>query len=599
MYEKFAKIDGTHPWRDVSPEGYIDYPVRYRSGGKVLYFNFALARELGLIPKDHPRRITKKLEETILQTFSIQILNEYDWENRRSFPRDGFEDRLYMATRYLQTQHENKKGETSGDGRSIWNGCIQSGRRMYDISSCGTGNTRLSPGAQESKEPIPTGSSDFGYASGLAEIDELMSGAIMSEIFYREGYPTERCLAVIEYPDKTGIGVRVAPNLIRPAHMFRYVKTNQYEELKRSYDYFLERQEKNSEIVIPKNGKARYNKSLEYLAAIYAKLAAVMEEEYIFNWLAWDGDNILASGAILDYGSIRQFNSKHSKYRYEDVDRYSTTLIEQKYWAKKIIQTFVQAVDYINTKQKKSLDTFEDHPIMALFDQRFELERHSRMLWRMGFTPHQIEKLKMKHRLLVEDFRKVLNYFEDVKTKSGEQKVPDGIDHPPVFLVRNILRFLPVFCLNNYSNDRWPIMEEEDFCKIMAASYVDQDDMRLTQYRTQKAVLFQQLYSQLIRAAGRDAKKTLRTIARRSGVINYEFRKTGDGLTWIVYEALRSRNIMRRKELQSCIERFIQSQVLVPGQWKPIRANELKGKTLKSKLLLKMQENLEIYCETI
>jgi len=36
-------------------------------------------------------------------------------------------------------------------------------------------------------------------------------------------------------------------------------------------------------------------------------MAAVLEEEYIFNWLAWDGDNLLASGAILDYGSIRQF----------------------------------------------------------------------------------------------------------------------------------------------------------------------------------------------------------------------------------------------------------------------------------------------------
>ena len=62
MYEKFDQIDGTHPWRDVSPEGYIDYPVRYRPGGRVIYFNFPLARELGLIPKDHTRRITKNLE---------------------------------------------------------------------------------------------------------------------------------------------------------------------------------------------------------------------------------------------------------------------------------------------------------------------------------------------------------------------------------------------------------------------------------------------------------------------------------------------------------------------------------------------------------
>jgi len=48
----------------------------------------------------------------------------------------------------------------------------------------------------------------------------------------------------------------------------------------------------------------------------------VLEEEYVFNWLSWDGDNMLASGAILDYGSIRQFAAKQDKYRFKDVDRY-------------------------------------------------------------------------------------------------------------------------------------------------------------------------------------------------------------------------------------------------------------------------------------
>ena len=62
---------------------------------------------------------------------------------------------------------------------------------------------------------------------------------------------------------------------------------------------------------------------MTYLARSYGRLAAICEEEYIFNWLAWDGDNMLASGAILDYGSIRQFAAKHDKYRYDDVDRWT------------------------------------------------------------------------------------------------------------------------------------------------------------------------------------------------------------------------------------------------------------------------------------
>jgi hypothetical protein len=43
MYEAFAKLDGSHPWREVSPDGYVDYPARYRPGGSVIYFNYDLA----------------------------------------------------------------------------------------------------------------------------------------------------------------------------------------------------------------------------------------------------------------------------------------------------------------------------------------------------------------------------------------------------------------------------------------------------------------------------------------------------------------------------------------------------------------------------
>ena len=83
-----------------------------------------------------------------------------------------------------------------------------------------------------------------------------------------------------------------------------------------------------------------------YIARAYGKLAAICEEEYIFNWLAWDGDNMLASGAILDYGSIRQFAAKHDKYRYDDVDRFSSTLTEQRYWVRELVKVFAQAAHF-------------------------------------------------------------------------------------------------------------------------------------------------------------------------------------------------------------------------------------------------------------
>ena len=85
MYEKFNEVDGRHPWRSVSPDGYVDYQARYRPHGRVLYFNFPLAKEMGLIPPEHPATINKDLEQIILDTFSLQIINEYDLQQGKKF----------------------------------------------------------------------------------------------------------------------------------------------------------------------------------------------------------------------------------------------------------------------------------------------------------------------------------------------------------------------------------------------------------------------------------------------------------------------------------------------------------------------------------
>ena len=182
MYEKFKELDGTHPWREVSPDGYLDYHARYRPKGRVLYFNFPLAREMELITPDHPPIINKELEQAILETFSLQIINEYDLKLGTKYPIETVKPRPFMATRYLQTQHRNKQGKTSGDGRSIWNGYLRTSNLIFDISSRGTGATILSPGAQKSDGAVKTGDESFGYSSGLAELDEMLGSAVMSEI---------------------------------------------------------------------------------------------------------------------------------------------------------------------------------------------------------------------------------------------------------------------------------------------------------------------------------------------------------------------------------------------------------------------------------
>lgn len=600
MYEQFHLINGEHPWREVSAEGYIDYLARYRKGGKIIYFNFSLARELGLLASNHPSRMNKKLEQHVLRTFSLQIVNEYDHLNHPKIVRKSLKGRAYMATRYLQLQHENKQGKTSGDGRSLWNGWISNDGKIFDLSSCGTGATLLSPGSQDADRPIQTGDESFGYGCGRADLDEMLASAIMSEIFYREGIPTERVLCVIAFDDKTAIGVRSAPNLIRPAHMFRYLKMGLHGDLKASIDYFMKRQEKNRSAKFEPSGKKRYQDCLEYLTRNYAKLAAVLEEEYIFNWMAWDGDNMLAHGALLDYGSIRQFAAKHNKYRYEDTDRFSTNLSEQKYWAKKIIQTFAQLMDFVITSEKKPLDAFDDAPCLVLFDESFRVERLKRMLWGIGFDFSHIESLIQNHEEDVTSFQKNLDYFESIKTIKGEAKTADGIDHPPIFLVRHLLKELPRYILKEMKNGDWPHMPAEPFCELMSASYAQDKDLELTKTREEKAAAFQKNYQKLIVDLNpENPKEILAVVARRSSVINYEYRRTGDGLTWIVNEALKPRFRRNRNKLQEAIERFIESQILIPGKWKPIREEELKGNSLKARLLRSIQKKLEIYHENI
>ena len=602
MYERFSEIDGTHPWRNVSPDGYVDYQARYRPHGRVLYLNFPLARDMGLIAADHPPTINKDLEQAILETFSLQIINEHDLEQGKKFSDQSLKPNPYMATRYLQTQHRNRQGKTSGDGRSIWNGYVKTKTLTFDISSRGTGATILSPGAQKADETIETGDESYGYSSGLADLEEMLGSAVMSEIFYRQGIPTERCLAVIGYPDGTAIGVRCAPNLIRPAHIFRYLKQGRHSELKASLDYFIERQIENGVWQFSTSGSECYSKVLDYLARSYARMAAVLEEEYIFNWLSWDGDNMLASGAVLDYGSIRQFAAKHDKYRFKDVDRYSASLAEQRRWARLIVQVFAQAIGFTQSGVKENLDEFKDAECLNVFDLAFETERARHLLWRIGFTSEQIEHLMHKARKEIKDLDRSLSYFEDRKVSRGIEKLPDGFTHNPVFLVRNLLRLLPAYYVAqtlSRVDDESAYMPHDIFCGIMAASYVGRRDLKLTAARVSQVKNFQECYLNLVAALGEPIDTALKTLQERSAIINHRHRITGDAVTVIIGEVIAMKGKIRIDGLQEAIDAFIDSQVLIPGKWHPIPPELLKLDTLKSRLLNKIQENLEAYKESV
>ena len=142
-YQKLEKLTGEHPLKELLPDSHVSYQARTRKNGKVTYFNFHLAKEVGLIPKEHPLEMNDILEESILKTFSLVIINEYDTEHNKKFKEEDIKPGTYMATRYLQPQHKDNIGLSSGDGRSIWNGYVKHKGKTWDISSRGTGATKL------------------------------------------------------------------------------------------------------------------------------------------------------------------------------------------------------------------------------------------------------------------------------------------------------------------------------------------------------------------------------------------------------------------------------------------------------------------------
>src|SRR5581483_6616164 len=246
-YSGFARINGEHPFKSAVDNGFVDYAVRARHGGKLFYFNFDLAEEIGLIPAGEPHLMNKALSRAVLETFSLQIINEYDLAHQVKIPEEDLRPHRYMATRYLQMQHPDKKGHTSGDGRSIWNGSFAGPNGRWDLSSCGAGVTRLSPATAIEKRYFKTGDKHASYGSGRLDLSDGIGAALTSDIFHRNQIKTERTLAVIAYDDRTCITVRAGKNLLRPAHLFMHLKQGDYPGLKRTVDYHIARQVENKE----------------------------------------------------------------------------------------------------------------------------------------------------------------------------------------------------------------------------------------------------------------------------------------------------------------------------------------------------------------
>lgn len=564
-YTSFAKINGEHAFKTQVPGGRLEYQARHKKGGKVAFFNFDLAKEMGLISKTHAPELNPDLEREILDTFSLVIINEYDLMNQIKFPKEETYPHTFMATRYLQLQHPDKCGRTSGDGRSIWNGSIRHGGVTWDVSSCGTGATRLSPACNINKKFYQTGDPTISYGCGLSEIGEGLETLFFSEVLGKNGFKTERVLAIIEFEKGLAINVRANPNLMRPSHFFGHLKQGNLVTLKQVCDYYIQRQIENKKWAQTtfKNDKEKYYYLAHQVAATFAEVAAKFEDEYIFCWLDWDGDNILMDGGIIDYGSIRQFGLFHAEYRYDDVQRYSTTILEQRQKARYIAQCFIQIADYLTTGKKKSISQFRKHEILKFFDKRFIECKDRNLVQKIGFKKQHQDLLFNNHRHLITKFRKTFSYFERAQSKRGIYKVADGINRDAIFCMRDILREFPQIYLT-----RQALLTPQEFIEIIKSSYAKKVDLKLTDIRKKQIYRYQKSYLDLVRAVEKDTNMTLSQIflelTMRSSVINKYDRVTGDSITYIVQKVQKLRPKLSAEEIYSLAKQFSTYQNLNP-----------------------------------
>jgi len=562
-YRAFDRINGKHPLQSIVPEMCVMYAARKRHGAEVAYFNFDLAKEMGLIPASHSGILNADLADSLIDSFSLVIINEYDIENKIQFPKNDIKPHKYMATRYLQLQHPNKNGKTSGDGRSIWNGAFTGKGKTWDVSSCGTGATCLSPAAALYQKNFKTGDSSVSYGCGLADYPDALAAALMSEIFHRNKYPTERTLAILRYKDGTSINVRAEQNLVRPAHLFRYLKTGDYENLKNITDYYIEREKKNGRWNPSIKTKDPYAELLDIFTHDFARSAALFEREYIFCWLDWDGDNILMSeAAILDYGSVRQFGLFHKEYRYDDVERWSTTILEQKSKARYLVQTFAQLIDFLQHKQKTKVPGFANCTALTNFEKHFQSYKQKFLLRNVGFTEKAQSLLLKKHPKKVRHFQKLFESFERIQSQKGIYKVDDGITSDAVFCMRDVLRELPRLFLA-----RPEVVKNDTFIEIAKSSYAADEDLKLDTATARNILNFQKSYLSLISLVSTETRtaqeRVLLEITMRSSIHNRPDRVTGNGIIRVSAAISKARGAKQLETLRLLPE-FIRHQVEAP-----------------------------------
>lgn len=368
---------GQHSFKSLGTEYYVDVPMKKIEHARLVLFNYALARRIGLeVPSD-----PKQLEKLVLERFAY-----------RTATTGETPDQTYFATRY-QDSGSKKEGEALGDGRAVWTGELllpdskQANQTRYiDFVMKGVGQTPLA--WLNHSDPL--------HKDGLQSMEEAVHSFIMSEINLRNELDSTADLAVIELPlekkdkhsgavEKAALTIRVG-NQTRIAH-FRYF-SDDFDKFKRIFDYCVRRDLGLSQGPIQQKSYRTY---VEMLTTNLAEEAARYFDLHAVHSSPTPG-NRTTQGSTIDLGTFRYLDAHHVEYTYlfdqlklKDQTKQLRGYIDWLYY-------------YFYSAEFSDLIKIRKDDAINLFYKSYRAHLTEMWLYRMGLSSSQIQKLKPETR---------------------------------------------------------------------------------------------------------------------------------------------------------------------------------------------------------
>jgi hypothetical protein len=276
---------------------------------------------------------------------------------------------------------------------------------------------------------------------------------------------------------------------------------------------------------------------------------------------------------------------RHDQYRYDDIERFSTNLNEQKIKTRQIVQAFIQIVDFIKTGKKKNINEFRNHASLTRFDDLFRHYYMRQRLYNIGFQKNDMEYLLKSQLPAVLEFEKHFRYFESIKTARKTEKVADGINRPAIFNMRDLSRELPKLLVESHGI---PVDCKRLF-EIMLSNNASSRDGKLTEKYQARLNELQISYIELVNKVRRrrSLPRALKDIELRSKVINRADRATGNAIIMVVEKIIANiKSGFSTNNIQELIEGYVESQLLVPQTSAKKHTEVLKRKKPETQKLL-------------